>query len=285
LYRIATNRCLNALRDSSRRPARPPVAAKPWLPEPTHRGSEPVWLEPYPDLLMADLPDRSPGPAARYEQRESVSLAFLSALQHLPARQRAVLVLRDVLGYRAAEAAEMLGTTSAAVNSALSRARATLAAEVPAGPDREAAPAPGSALERQVAARFVRAFESGDIDAVVALLTDDVLLTMPPLPLEYRGAAAAGNFLRAPQMASCHRYVLVATRANGQPAYGCYLRTPDNAILHGHGVMVLTLAGGRISGLTRFTDNALLPVFGLPRSLRYGGPARRPGNTLTAPAS
>jgi RNA polymerase sigma-70 factor (TIGR02960 family) len=272
LYRIATNRCLNALRDSARRPGqREPFVVEVTLPEPTHRRGDPIWLEPYPDVLLAGLPDRAPGPEARYETRESVSVAFLVALQHLPPRQRAVLVLRDVLGYRAAEAADMLETSVNAVNSALRRARATLAAEVSADRDRERAPLPDSPRERRVVADFARAFESGDVDAVLALLTDDVWLSMPPLPMEYQGLAAVRNFLTTIALRDGRRYVMVPTRANGQPAYGCYLRLPGSPILHAHGVMLLTLTGDRVRAVTRFTDNGLLPVFGLPRSLRSHG--------------
>jgi RNA polymerase sigma-70 factor (TIGR02960 family) len=270
LYRIATNRCLNALRDSARRP-REGAAYRPevTLPEPTRRRSEPSWLEPYPDVLLEGLPDRAPGPEARYETRESVSLAFLTALQRLPPRQRAVLVLRDVLGFRAAEVAGMLDTSEGAVSSALKRARATLAADpdLP-GVGREGAPLPDSPRERRIVEDFTRAFESGDVAAVLALLTDDVWLTMPPLPMEYQGPDAVRNFLTTIALRDGRRYVLVPTRANGQPAFGCYLRERRTPILHAHGVLLLTLSGERISALTRFVDNGLLAGFGLPRSLR-----------------
>jgi RNA polymerase sigma-70 factor (ECF subfamily) len=269
LYRIATNRCLNALRDGARRPADRAVAYRPEvpLPEPQRRRAEPSWLEPYPDVLLETLVDREPGPEARYELRESVSLAFMAALQQLPARQRGVLVLRDVLGFRAAEAAEVLGTSESAVNSALKRARSGLEAELP-GPDRERAPLPGSGRERRIVDGFVRAFEAGDVDAIVALLTDDAWLTMPPLPLEYHGVAAVGDFLRTIALRDGRTYELIPTRANGQPAFGAYLRDPRTPILHAHGVIVLTLAGDRIAMITRFLDNALLAGHGLPRTLR-----------------
>ncbi|GAB2617519.1 sigma-70 family RNA polymerase sigma factor [Streptomyces capparidis] len=268
LYRIATNRCLNALRAGARRP--PEYAAyqpEVPLPEPSRRRAEPSWLEPYPDGLLDEIADRTPGPEARYEVRESVSLAFLTALQELPPRQRAVLVLRDVLGFRAAEVANMLDTTENAVTSALKRARGALARELP-GPDRESAPLPDSPRERRIVDDFTRAFEAGDVDAVVALLTDDAYLTMPPLPLEYQGLDAVRHFLATVALRACRRHVLVPTRANGQPAFGCYLRDPRTPILHAHGVLVLTLSGDRISGLTRFLDNSLLERFGFPRSLR-----------------
>jgi RNA polymerase sigma-70 factor (TIGR02960 family) len=264
LYRIATNRCLNALRAGARRP-REPRAPEVTLPEPTHRG-DPSWLEPYPDLLLDDLPDRAPGPEARYETKESVSLAFLVALQHLPPRQRAVLVLRDVLGFRAAEVATMLDTTESSVTSALKRARATLAGRLP---NRDQAPLPGSARERRIVEDFSAAFEQGNVDAILALLTDDVSLTMPPLPLEYRGPAATGHFLRTVSLRTNRRYRLIPTYANGQPAYGMYVVDPATPIAHAHGLLVLTLTGDRICALTRFADNVLLPHFGLPRTLRF----------------
>ncbi len=268
LYRIATNRCLNALRAGSRRPHeraayRPEVP----LPEPSRRRAEPSWLEPYPDVLLDEVVDQQPGPEARYEVRESVSLAFLAALQHLPPTQRAVLVLRDVLGFRAVEVANILDTTENAVTSALKRARGALAHELP-GPDRESAPLPNSRRERRIVDGFSRAFQAGDVDAVVAMLTDDAWLTMPPLPVEYQGPAAIRNFLTTVALRDGLRYALIPTRANGQPAFGCYVRDPRTPILHAHGVLVLTLTGDRITALTRFHDNSLLQAFGLPRSLR-----------------
>ncbi|GGP01653.1 sigma-70 family RNA polymerase sigma factor [Nonomuraea glycinis] len=268
LYRIATNRCLNALRSSARRPhERAAYQLEVALPEPSRRREEPSWLEPYPDVLLDEIADHLPGPEARYEVRESVSLAFLVALQRLPPRQRAVLVLRDVLGFRAAEVASMLDTTENAVTSALRRARGALAHVLP-GPDRESAPLPDSPQERRVVADFTRAFEAGDVDAIVAMLTDDAWLTMPPLPLEYQGRDAIRHFLATVALRRCRREMLVPTRANGQPAFGCYVRDPRTPILHAHGLLVLTLTGDRIIALTRFHDNSLLTGFGLPRSLR-----------------
>jgi RNA polymerase sigma-70 factor (ECF subfamily) len=268
LYRIATNRCLNALRTGARRsPGGAGYRSEVSLPEPTHRRSELSWLEPYPDVLLEALADRVPGPEARYEAKESVSLAFLTALQQLPPRRRAVLVLRDVLGFRASEVADMLEMTENAVTSALKRARAAMGPELP-GSGRGHAPLPDSPRERRLVDDFVRAFEAGDVDAVVALLTDDARLTMPPLPLEYQGLEAVGQFLSTVALRDGVQYVLVRTRANGQPAFGCYLRDPRTPILHAHGLLVLTLTGDRIAELTRFHDNSLLPRFGLPRSLR-----------------
>jgi RNA polymerase sigma-70 factor (TIGR02960 family) len=264
LYRIATNRSLNALRDRSRRPREVPPMAEP--PKPTRR-ADPVWLEPYPDTLLEGLADSSAGPAARYETKEAVALAFVAGLQRLPPRQRAVLVLRDALGFRTAEVADMLDTSEAAVKSALQRARAALDSGL--GPrDPESAPAPGSAAERELAGRFAEAVESGDVDAVVSLLTDDAWLTMPPQPFEYQGHGAIATFLRDRADLRGRPLRLVPTRANGQPAFGCYLPTPQTVIARPYGLMVLTLAGERISAITWFGDSSVFENFGLPRSLR-----------------
>jgi RNA polymerase sigma-70 factor (TIGR02960 family) len=224
------------------------------------------WLEPYPDSLLGDLPDGGPGPDARYEARESISLAFVAALQHLPPRQRAALVLRDVLGFRAAEAAEILDCGTEEVAAALAGARAEIAARLPPG-WRVRSPLPGSAAEREVAGRFADAFERGDVDAIGALLTDDARLTLPPLPFEYRGRAAVKFLSAVPCGGGARRIRLIATRANGQPAFGCYLSDPAAPIAHAHGLIVLTLEGDRVSGITRFLDNSVLPRFGLPRTL------------------
>jgi RNA polymerase sigma-70 factor (ECF subfamily) len=268
LYRIATNRCLNAMRDSDRRPDSRRSKRTPTLPlpEPTRHG-EPLWLEPYPDVLLDGLPDQAPGPEARYEIKESISLAFIAALQHLPPRQRATLVLRDVLGLRAAQVADILECSQAAVTSALNRARTALADQLPTT-NRDQAPLPDSPRERAVVARFVDAFERGDIAGVAALLTEEARLTMPPLPLEYRGRAAAAQFLSAIAFRDGTRdFHLVPTRANTQPAFGCYLRDAQTRIAHAHGLIVLTLEGDQISVFTRFLDNSVLPHFGLPRTL------------------
>jgi RNA polymerase sigma-70 factor (TIGR02960 family) len=268
LYRIATNRCLNALRDRGRRQLelRAPPEETPPPPQPT-RLREPVWLEPYPDVLLEAVPDRSHNPEARYVTREAIGLAFVTALQALPPRQRAVLVLRDVLAFRAAEVAEMLGTTEVSVNRALQRARQALERTVPSG-QRNVAPLPGSREERELVARFIAAFEAGDVPGVVALLSDDALLTMPPEPLEYQGPPAIGRFLSTvPAGGALERFRLVPTRANGQPAFGCYLRDPRAPIAHAYGLMVLTLKGNRVAAITGFPDTSVFRSFGLPRTL------------------
>jgi RNA polymerase sigma-70 factor (ECF subfamily) len=262
LYRIATNRCLNMLRDRGRRPQEvPPMAA----PEPTRR-TEPMWLEPYPDALLEGVAEPSAAPEARYELRETVGLAFVAALQQLPPRQRAVLVLRDVLGYRNAEIADMLDTGPTAVKGALQRARAKLGPRLDDA-DRDRAPAPHSARERDLVGRFADAVESGDVDAVVALLTDDALLTMPPQPLEYCGQEAIAAFLRQRAELRGAPLHVVPTRANNQPAFGCYLPDPHAAIARPYGMIVLTLEGDEIAAITWFSDTALLRHFGLPRTL------------------
>ena len=264
LYRIATNRCLNALRDRGRRPREVPLMVEP--PEPTRR-TEPLWLEPYPDVLLEGVPDGSPGPESRYETKEAIALAFVAALQHLPPRQRAVLVLRDVLGFRTAETADMLDSSEASVKGALQRARATLEARLSAG-DRERAPLPHSLRERELVGRFADAVEGGDIESIVSLLTDDAWLTMPPYPFEYQGHAAIAAFLRDRAGIRGAPLRLVPTRANGQPAFGCYLPDEHAAIARPYGLMVLTLEGDRVSTITWFGDSSVFPYFGLPRALR-----------------
>jgi RNA polymerase sigma-70 factor (ECF subfamily) len=261
LYRIATNRCLNQLRSSGRRP----VTAEPLAvqaPEPTRLG-EVLWLQPYPDVLLEGLSDQAPGPEARYESREAISLAFITTVQLLPPNQRAALLLRDVLGYRASEAAELLGLTEDAVTNALKRARATMKAARTAG---QPPPAPGSPEERALLDRFVAAFTGHDIDALIALMTDDAWVRMPPLPFEYHGAKEVRRLFTAIYAHWKESDRMVPVRANGQPAWGAYARNPATGILHNTGVYVISLAGDRICELTRF-ETTLAPHFGLPRTL------------------
>jgi RNA polymerase sigma-70 factor (TIGR02960 family) len=262
LYRIATNRCLNALRSASRRPAKEWNVPEVQPPEPTRLG-EVVWLDPFPDALFQGAIDVPLGPEARYEQTQSISLAFVTGLQVLPPRQLAVLILRDVLGFHANEVADMLDATVESVNSALKRARASLRQRPPTT-DREPPPVSDSPSEEAIVARFVSAYESVDLDALVALLTDDVFISMPPIPFEYEGRDVVASFC-ASIFRSGRRFDLVRTRANGQPAFGAYLRLPTG-IRHGVGLIVLTLTGDRICAMTRF-ENSVLPWFGLPRSL------------------
>jgi RNA polymerase sigma-70 factor (TIGR02960 family) len=259
LYRIATNRCLNYLRDGSRRPRSTGGLPTPLPGRPSH-GEDPPWLEPYPDLWIDDV---TPGPEARYETRESIALSFVSALQRLPANQRAVLVLRDVLGFSATEVAVILGTTSASVNSALLRARAGF----PPSGGRDTLPLPRSAPEIALVDRFVNAFESSDIDEIVALLTDDARVAMPPEPWEYHGPQAIGAFFESLSIWGRPRK-LVATRANGQPAFGYYVWDPASAAFLASGILVLELGADGIAAVTRFGDTGLLSRFGLPASLQ-----------------
>jgi RNA polymerase sigma-70 factor (TIGR02960 family) len=263
LYRIATNRCLNTLRARSRRPREVPVMGDSL--QPTGR-IESVWLEPYPDVLLDNIPDRSDGPAARYEARESIELSFIVALQHLPPRQRAAVVLADVLGFRPAEVAGMLDTGEASIKGALQRARATLRARLPAA-DRERAPRPNSAGERRLVGRFADAVQSGDVDEMVSLLTDDAVVTMPPQPLEYQGHGAIAAFLRHRAELRGALLRVVPTRANTQPAFGCYLPDAHAAIARPYGLFVLTLAGDAIGAITWFADTGVFRHFGLPRTL------------------
>jgi RNA polymerase sigma-70 factor (TIGR02960 family) len=261
LYRIATNRCLTLLRSSGRRP----VAAAPLpvpAPEPTRLG-EVLWLQPYPDALLDGLSDQAPGPEALYESREAISLAFVTAVQLLPPKQRAVLLLRDVLGYRASETAELLGLTEDAVTSALKRARATIGATRSTDPP---PPPPGGPQERALLDRFVAAFTESDVDALIALMTEDAWVRMPPLPFEYRGTAAVHRFFTAVYAHWREIDRLIPVRANGQPAWGEYRHDPVTGVLHVTGVYVLGLAGERIREMTRF-ESALAPHFGLPRTL------------------
>jgi RNA polymerase sigma-70 factor (TIGR02960 family) len=227
LYRIATNRCLDALRASSRRPREVPAMQpeRERAPEPTGR-FEPVWLEPYPDVLLEDLPDRSPGPAARYEARESTELAFIAALQSLPPSQRVALVLRDVLGFRTAEIAEMLDTGVGSVKGALQRARATRRVRLPAD-DRERAPRPNSASERQLVDRFADAFQSGDVDEIVSVLTDDAVLTMPPPAARIPGARGDRGLPSLPRPAA--RRADAHRSHPGQHPTGAWLLPPRRA--------------------------------------------------------
>ncbi|MGX9790658.1 sigma-70 family RNA polymerase sigma factor [Mycobacterium sp. MMS18-G62] len=263
LYRIATNRCLDVLRSTKRRPAKEWDISTIEPPEPTRLG-EITWLEPYPDARLEGAVNVPLGPEARYEQTEAISLAFVTALQVLPARQRAVLILREVLGYHANEVAEILDSSVESVNSALKRARAALQRRLPGAGEDEPPPAPESPAEQALVAKFVRAYESGDVEELVALLTADVTVSMPPVPLEYQGRDVVARFY-ASVFGMGRRYHLVPTRSNGQPAFGAYLSTASG-LRHGAGLLVLTVVGDRICALTRF-DNDVLPSFGLPRSL------------------
>jgi RNA polymerase sigma-70 factor (TIGR02960 family) len=272
LYKIATNRCLSMLRADSRRPRIAPPLPEATLPEPTGAGDAPPWLEPYPDVLLDHLVDQRPGPEARYETTEAISLAFITALQLLPPRQRAALLLRDVLGYHAAEAAQMLGTTQEAVNSALKRARATvdnhLADTGSTGSSSSGRPArqPDTAAEHRLVARLTGALERADLDALIELLVTDVRLSMPPAMLEYRGIESAQRVYAAVTFRPGRTYRVVPTRANGQPALGLYLADPHASVYRAYCLLVITTAGDHITAITSFSTN-VMTRFGLPRTL------------------
>jgi RNA polymerase sigma-70 factor (ECF subfamily) len=280
LYKIATNRCLSMLRADSRRPRIAPPLPDATLPEPTSAGDAPPWLEPYPDILLDHLADQRPGPEARYETTEAISLAFITALQLLPPRQRAALVLRDVLGYHAAEAAQMLGTTQESVTSALKRARATVdnhltdSGSTDSGStgsssgtgSRRPARQPDTAAEHRLVARLTGALERADLDALIELLVTDVRLSMPPAMLEYRGIEAARRVYAAVTFRPGLTYRVVPTRANGQPALGLYLADTHADLYRAYCLLVITAAGDHISAITSFTTN-VMTRFGLPRTL------------------
>jgi RNA polymerase sigma-70 factor (TIGR02960 family) len=261
LYRIATNRCLNYLRDSSRRP-KVIAAANPGSPfAGASHSDQPWWLEPYPDALIDAV---EPGPEARYDARESIALSFMAGLQRLPTQQRAALVLRDVLGFSAAEAAEMLDSTPASVNSALQRARAGL--EHSRGTDRVTLPR--SPHEAQVVDRFIDAIQQGDLDHIVPLLTDDAKFTMPPEPFEFHGPRPIAEFFQ--RVAFWGEDVkMVQTRANNDPAFGYYRKDPHADVFRATGIFVLTISEHQISSMTRFGDKSLFACFGLPRTILH----------------
>ena len=279
LYQIATNRCLSMLRADSRRPRIAPPLPEATLPEPTGAGDAPPWLEPYPDVLLDHLVDQRPGPEARYETTEAISLAFITALQLLPPRQRAALVLRDVLGYHAAEVAQMLDTTQEAVNSALKRARATVDNHLADSSStdstgsgssgtrgRRPARQPDTAAEHRLVARLTDALERADLDALIELLVTDVKLSMPPAMLEYRGIESAQRILAAVTFRPGRTYRVVPTRANGQPAFGLYLADPNASVYRAYCLLVITTAGDHITAITSFNTN-VMTRFGLPRTL------------------
>jgi RNA polymerase sigma-70 factor (TIGR02960 family) len=259
LYRIATNRCINHRRDEARRPQPSNFPTPVGAGSGTSNADDPWWLEPYPDALLEPV---ELGPEAVYDARESIALSFIAGLQQLPAQQRSVLVLRDVLGFAADEAAEILGTTATSVNSALIRARAGFRPN--RTPDRVARPR--SADESAVVDRFVEAFQRGDLDSVLAVLSVDSRLVMPPEPIECSGPRAIVDFLRqrrfwGPQL------TLLPTRANDQFALVYYLPDSTDQVPRASGVMVLTVVDDHVSTLTRFGGPDVIARFGLPSAL------------------
>jgi len=268
LYRIATNACLDALesRNSAQRllpDQRQPAMVAAQLPD----GAPPTdvaWLEPYPDTELEGIADDTPGPEARYASREAVQLAFVAAIQELPPRQRVALLLCDVLGWSAAETATLLGGTTASVNSALQRARETLARRYPDGRP-GVAPRPSPAQQRLLD-RYLKAWEGHDLDGFVALLKEDATFTMPPWRQWFVGRRLIGAFF-AMAWKTCDGLRLVATSANGQPAFAVYERSATDASWTAHSVHVLTLDDDGISALTAFLEPRLLEAFGLPTTL------------------
>ena len=265
LYQIATNRCLSMLRADSRRPRTATPIPGLILPEPTGVSDVPPWLEPYPDVLLDNLVDQAPGPETRYETTEAISLAFITALQLLPPRQRAVLVLRDVLGYHAGEVAKMLDATQDSVQSALKRARATVDSHLADSGSRPVRQ-PDTTAERQLVTQLTDALERADLQTLVGLLAEDVRLSMPPAMLEYRGIDVARRFFAAVTLRPGRSYRAVPTRANGQPAFGMYLTDPHTGVFRAYGLLVVTIAGDRITAITGF-GASVMPRFGLPRTL------------------
>jgi RNA polymerase sigma-70 factor, ECF subfamily len=268
LYTVATNVCLRAI---ERRPKRVlpidygPPSADPHT-EPDEPLTESVWIDPYPDEGL-HVADRLAAPDARYEQRESVELAFIAALQHLPAQQRAVLILRDVLGFSGAEAAAALGTNPDAVYSALQRAHKTVQERLPAQTQQATLRSLGDDGLREIVQGYVDAWERHDVDALAAMLAEDAALTMPPIPTWFRGRDVIAAFLRTRPLADELRWRVIPTRANSQPAFVYYLWNDETQAFAAREVSVLTLDGGRIREITFFRDAALVESFGLPRTL------------------
>ena len=256
LYRIATNRCLNHVRDASRRPrASAPVDGGPST-SGIGPAFDPWWLEPIPDAMMFRTPEED------VTAKQSVRLAVMTALQELPARQRAVLILRDVVQFSAAEVAELLETTPAAVNSSLQRARAHLAE---LSPTEERMTEPGDARRRDLLDRYCAAFENADMAALTALLQEDVKLEMPPLPVWFAGRDTVLQFLAGRALAQPGDVVMIPTAANAQPAVAEYRRAADR-VMRAHSIHVLTPGGAGIAGITVFLDPGLFSAFGLSSS-------------------
>jgi RNA polymerase sigma-70 factor, ECF subfamily len=253
LYSIATNVCLRALEREPKRVL--PIDYAPAA-DPNDGPGEPlvesVWVEPYPE--RPGVGEGLASPEARYEQRESVELAFIAALQHLPARQRAVLILRDVLGFSARETAEALETTPTAVNSALQRAHKTVDERLPVRSQQEVLSSLDDQRLREIVEGYVHAWERADVDAVVAMLTDEAAFTMPPLPTWYRGRDAVAAFMRGWPLSAAERWRMVPVRANGQLAFGHYIWNAETETFTPHGITVLTLEGDRIAEITSFVE-------------------------------
>jgi RNA polymerase sigma-70 factor, ECF subfamily len=268
LYRIATNACLDVLRGRPRRVMPPEVAA---AGDPTVPPPPPVdlpWLQPYPDRLLQPVAPAEDEPGAVVVARETIELAFIAAIQHLPPRQRAVLILRDVLGWSAKETASLLDASVASVNSALQRARATLRERLPERRAEWARSAEPSEEERELLRRYVDAHERADADGLAALLREDARLTMPPHPTWYAGRAAILTAMRPAFDSEFGRLRGVLSAANSQPAVAHYLRRPGESVYRPLALDVLRIEGGRVVEISSFVFPGLLPAFGLPPSLR-----------------
>jgi RNA polymerase sigma-70 factor (ECF subfamily) len=265
LYTVATRTCLDAVEARGRRAL--PVDLGPSSDRAVIGDAPPAdvaWLGPYPD---ADLPDGPAAPAARYEQREAVELAFVAALQHLPGNQRAALLLFEVLGFSAAEIATTMATTTASVNSALQRARRIVAEKIPAPTQQQTLRELGDARLREIVAGYSDALRNGDLDALVALLTEDVSWSMPPLAGWYRGIEAVADFAARVPLSACGSWRHLPAGANGQPAVGFYLWNDDAGAHLAWSITVLTLRGEHIAEITSFLGPGHFALFGLPPSL------------------
>ncbi|MBV9599857.1 MAG: sigma-70 family RNA polymerase sigma factor [Chloroflexi bacterium] len=267
LYRIATNACLKTI---ARRPKRvlpvdygPPADPHDPLAQPL---VEAIWLEPYPDVGL-EVEDRLPSPDARYELRESIELAFVAALQYIPGRQRAVLILRDVLGFTAREVAATLEMTPAAVNTALQRAHRTVDERLPPKSQQATLNALGNEGLREMVDRFVDAWERADVGSVVAMLAADATIAMPPRPTWYRGKDAVASFLQTVALAGDKRWRLQTVNANGQLAFGEYLWSETTQSFVAEAVTVLTIADNMITDISSFRLPDLFARFGLPDHL------------------
>jgi RNA polymerase sigma-70 factor (ECF subfamily) len=264
LYRIATNACLNALesRKSTQRilPDQQGPAAVPRMPE-GGPATEVAWLEPYPDSQLEGIADEEPNPEARYASREAVQLAFVATIQQLPPRQRAALLLCDVLGWAANEAATLLGGSTASINSALQRARETLARRYPDGrPQAASQPSPA---QQRLLGRYLKAWEGHDLDGFVALLKEDATFTMPPWLQWFSGRTAIRAFFEIAWQ-TCRGMRLIPTSANGQPAFAVYARTDADPRLTANGIQVFTFEHDEIAGVTMFLEPRMFEAFGLP---------------------
>jgi RNA polymerase sigma-70 factor (ECF subfamily) len=266
LYRIATNRCLSAIERRAKRvlPIDYAPAADPHD-RPADPVSDPVWLEPYPDMNLGL--EGPVGPEARYEQREAVELAFIAALQHLPARQRAALILRDVLGFSARETADALETTPVSIDSALQRAHKAVDDRLPSQSQQETLRLLGDDQLSELIERYLTAWEQNDVDAVVSMLAEDARIVMPPLPSWYSGRDQVAAFLRDYPLRGDRPWKMVPTSANGQPALATYVWNEQTGAFTPHSISVLTLRGSQIEEIMAFMDPELLEPFGLPAPL------------------